>query len=271
MTAALVALLPFGQSPASVQLDVPAIAQEPGCPKEGWCGEAAIQMIGLYHGLYAPQRTINLLGHPSHPDLWSNELPATIQALGLESSQYTAPKTDLTDFERSFKADLAKGLPVLLGVGVYSHGQGQYHFVVARSYDDAGLGLNDTWGFRPASLSWSQMRVRKEGIGYPNDESGYFGITVRLPARLSGRTARLAPLDAASFFGEESVRLKATLSGLEPRRAYQILRYGSMDQAAKGLGGTVVGTLTAAADKDAMTISIPRKSVSVIRFRVAER
>ena len=42
-------------------------------PPEGWCGETAIQEGLLHLGVWAPQRLINRVGKPAHPDLYSTE------------------------------------------------------------------------------------------------------------------------------------------------------------------------------------------------------
>src|SRR5438874_7332852 len=59
-------------------LPIPARTHAPEAPPEGWCGETAIQEGLLYLGVWAPQAIINRAGHPSHPDLYSNEIPIAL-------------------------------------------------------------------------------------------------------------------------------------------------------------------------------------------------
>src|SRR5215210_6311635 len=59
-------------------LPIPARAQAPESPPSGWCGETAIQEGLLHLGVWAPQALINQAGHPSHPDLYSPDMPVAL-------------------------------------------------------------------------------------------------------------------------------------------------------------------------------------------------
>ncbi|MFI5379412.1 MAG: hypothetical protein ACHRHE_08945, partial [Tepidisphaerales bacterium] len=61
----------------------------------GWCGESALQQALLYHGGFFPQKTINESARPAHPDLYSNDIPVALDALGMRAETWPADAADL--------------------------------------------------------------------------------------------------------------------------------------------------------------------------------
>jgi hypothetical protein len=131
-------------------LSIAARAQAPESPPSGWCGETAIQEGLLYLGVWATQKKINALGRPAHPDLYSNEIPAALSALGVKYTMYSGA-TGYAPFARWVRAAVDEGVPVLAGVKILptQHPEwGLDHFVLAVGYSPSNVSLlvNTTWG-----------------------------------------------------------------------------------------------------------------------------
>ncbi len=156
-----------------------------GRPPEGWCGEVAIQEALLYYGAYYPQERINEAGAPVHPDLYSNDIPRALTALGVEYRQWPGGRSDLGNFIGWVRKQIAAGRPVLTGVKIYptSHEEwGLDHFVLAVGAKGDALVFNTTWGFR-YTLGESQLRSTREGFSFANKYRSYYGISIEGPRR----------------------------------------------------------------------------------------
>jgi hypothetical protein len=136
--------------PVDVVLPIAARAQAPESPPSGWCGETAIQEGLLHLGIWAPQKTINRAGRPSHPDLYSSEIPGALSAFGVRFTMY-AGGTGYAAFVKWTQAAIDAGDPVLAGVKILPTAHPEWgldHFVLAVGYGERGLLVNTTWGHR---------------------------------------------------------------------------------------------------------------------------
>src|SRR5687767_11164644 len=135
------------QDDADVLLPIPARAQAPESPPSGWCGETAIQEGLLYLGVWAPQRLINQAGHPSHPDLYSPDIPVALAELGVRTIVYPARGKGYEPFAKWIRASIEDGDPVLAGVKILptEHPEwGLDHFVLVVGHGTKGLLVNTT-------------------------------------------------------------------------------------------------------------------------------
>lgn len=186
--------------PAHV-LPIAARAQAIESPREGWCGETAIQEGLLHLGAWAPQRLVNRAGRPTHPDLYSPEIPVALSALGVRFERYAGP-AGYGAFARWAKRAIDEGDPVLAGVKILptEHPEwGLDHFVLVVGYSDAGLLVDTTWGDR---------RVVPEGAtrGLSLDRASY-GLRLRGRASAPGtQPARLTVLEESAT----AVKLRVT-------------------------------------------------------------
>jgi len=97
-----------------VRLPIADRPWDAAAPEEGWCGETSIQMAALHFGAWVPQAEANRLGRPKTPDLWEQDVPTALDALGLryEVGPRKGPEALLTWTVGA----LRKGWPVILGV-----------------------------------------------------------------------------------------------------------------------------------------------------------
>ncbi len=203
----------------------------PGCPPEGWCGEAALQMIFMYYGAYIPQKMINAAGHPEHPDLWSNNLGPAMQSLGFKWEDFSTGDTDA--YIRKVKSYLADGVPVLMGVNVYSNGSGGPHFCVAAKCDETSLTINTTWAMKGDVFTWAKLHTKAGGISLADP---FQALAVPAPDLLANHRLRLYPTDPAKFY-EKRCKLRMAASNLIKGAKYQVRRYASMQLADVNRGG----------------------------------
>lgn len=186
---------------AALVLPIVSRAQAPESPPEGWCGETAIQEGALWLGAWLPQRVVNRAGRPTHPDLYSPEIPVALSALGVTYSFYAGPR-GFDAFARWARRALDAGDPVLAGVKILptQHPEwGLDHFVLVVGYGDKGLLVDTTWGTRV----WASD-TKTPGISLAN---AFYGIRLRGIAAPSGaRPARLTPI--AERDGRVTLRVK---------------------------------------------------------------
>ena len=78
-------------------LNIPDRPHAPERPREGWCGECAIQQALLFHGAYYHQRDINKAGKPKHPDLYARDIPVALKALRFRAT-YGPSRSPLPEF-----------------------------------------------------------------------------------------------------------------------------------------------------------------------------
>lgn len=198
--------------PAAVLLPIPARSQAPESPPSGWCGETAIQEGLLHLGVWAPQRVINAAGRPSHPDLYSPEIPVALSALGVRHTFYAGAR-GYEPFAKWVRAAIDEGVPVFAGVKLLptQHPEwGLDHFVLAVGHGPKGLLVNTTWG----SQKWIDGTATT-GISL---EKAFFGIRMTglaLPERATA--ARLTVLEETSA----SVKLRVSCTGVKRDGVYR--------------------------------------------------
>lgn len=127
-----------------VLLDIPDRDEDEIAPEEGWCGETSIQSALDYFGKTVSQSVIHAAGKPQHPDLWEDDIPVALKALGAEYSAWDRNDPDLDGFMRWIGGELQQGRPLVLGVKIYPDETGweNDHFVLAVGCDVEGLYLN---------------------------------------------------------------------------------------------------------------------------------
>jgi hypothetical protein len=235
-----------------------------GRPPEGWCGEVAVQEALMYYGLYYPQEQINEAGRPVHPDLYSNEIPQALRALGADYRMWPTRPTDLGDFLEWVRRQLATGSPVLVGVKIYptQHPEwGLDHFVLAVGVEGNPLVLNTTWGFRYTRTE-RQLRSTDEGFSFANQRNFHYGISIKGSRRQdpADRPVRL-------FIDKESAdRLGVIVKceDLQPGTRYSLYRLPSADQQ----DAKPERTFKAARPVHAFNDTISRQATAIYRCRL---
>ncbi len=185
-------------------LPIPARAQAAESPPSGWCGETAIQEGLLHLGVWAPQRAINRAGRPSHPDLYSPDIPVALGELGVRTTTYAGAR-GFDPFASWVRTAIDEGDPVLAGVKILptQHPEwGLDHFVLVVGYGPRGLLVNTTWGHR----AW----IAKGATTGLSLDGGFYGIRLRGVSVPAGkRAARVTLLEE----GTETVKLRVACAG----------------------------------------------------------
>lgn len=192
----------------------------PDAPREGWCGETAIQESLLHLGVWAPQRLINKAGRPVHPDLYSPDIPVALGELGVRYTVYPGGK-GFDAYAQWVRAALDAGDPVLAGVKILptEHPEwGLDHFVLVVGHGPKGLLVNTTWGHR----RWV-ADTTTPGLSFKN---AFYGIRL-LGLSGSARVARLAVLEE----GPSAVKLRVTCAGVEEGASYRLERRSARGEA----------------------------------------
>jgi hypothetical protein len=188
-------------------------------PPSGWCGETAIQEALLHAGVWSPQRLINRAGNPSHPDLYSSEIPVALDNLGVKYRFYVPRQRGFAGFAAWVKEAIDAGEPVFAGVKILptQHPDwGVDHFVLVVGYGPNGLLVNTTWGYR----EWVGDTTTK-GLSFKNVT---YGIRLRgISVAPNAVAARLSVVDEA----ESAVGLRVVCEGLTTGAAYRIERWRS--------------------------------------------
>jgi hypothetical protein len=129
----------------SVKLNIPSLFDNENAPDAGWCGEVAIQMALLHFGKNVSQSAINKAGHPAQPDLWEDDIPVALDALGVNYTAWDRKNQDLNGFITWITEQLQAGNPVVLGVKIYPDEDPTWdndHFVLAVGCDSKGFVIN---------------------------------------------------------------------------------------------------------------------------------
>ena len=210
---------------AKLVLAIPPRDHAPEAPPAGWCGETAIQEGLLHLGVWAPQSIINKAGRPTHPDLYSPDIPVALSELGVKHSFFAGSRGDGM-FEQWIRRALDEGDPVLAGVKILPtiHPEwGLDHFVLVVGYGDKGLLVNTTWGHR----LWVGD-TSTPGLSFKN---AFYAIRLGgVSLAGSGRAARLSLLAARE--GEPKVNVRVTCAGLRPGSVVRIeLRRSRIEEA----------------------------------------
>jgi hypothetical protein len=200
---------------ATLALPIPARDQDQEAPSSGWCGETAIQEGLLYLGAWAPQRVVNRVGRPVHPDLYSPEIPVALAALGVRHTFYAAKRPGFPAFAAWARAALEEGDPVLAGVKILPTAHPEWgldHFVLVVGHGAKGLLVNTTWGSR----AW--VGDDEKGLSFKN---AVYGIRLRgLRLAKGAHPARIAVLGE----GAATVAVQVTCPGLESGKPYRLER-----------------------------------------------
>ena len=161
-----------------------------GCP-EGWCGETALQEALLYHGGYFPQKEINKAGRPSHPDLYSNDIPVALDNLHVRYRSWPNDPPGLPAFLEWIRGQIKKGVPVFVGVKIYPtqhEDWGLDHFVNVAGFSTGKkecFTFNTTWGLRETRTA-EQLASTEKGYAFKNKHGRYYGISITGPAAGKG-------------------------------------------------------------------------------------
>lgn len=207
---------------AKLALPIPPREHAPEAPPAGWCGETAIQEGLLHLGVWAPQRVINKAGRPTHPDLYSPDIPVALTELGVRHSFYVGSRGDGM-FEQWVRRALDEGDPVLAGVKILPTAHPEWgldHFVLVIGYGEKGLLVNTTWGHR----LWV-ADTTTPGLSFKN---AFYAIRLAgVSVAGSGRAARLTLLEE----GASRVKLRVTCLGVKPGSAVRVeLRRARADE-----------------------------------------
>ena len=197
-----------------VVLPIPDREQDARSPPSGWCGETAIQEGLLHLGGWASQAAIHRAGKPVHPDLYSNEIPIALAALGVQYSFYVPKKNEKKEkkgyaaYAQWVRDAIDQGDPVLAGVKLVptEHPSwGLDHFVLVVGYGKRGLLVNTTWGRK----EWVSD-VATNGLSF---ENAFYGLRLRGSSPPKGaRAARLSVIDETP----SRVQLRVECAGLTP-------------------------------------------------------
>jgi hypothetical protein len=198
---------------ATVVLPIADRDQAPESPPSGWCGETAIQEGLLHLGMWAPQKKIHDAGKASHPDLYSQDIPVALSALGVAYTVYAPAKPGYGPYSEWVRGVLDQGDSVIAGVKILptEHPEwGLDHFVLAVGYGPKGLLVNTTWGKRAwvadtttkgLSLAHAFYAIRLRAVAHPKD----------------AQPARLEVLEENPFEVKLRVRCEGLASGEQVR------------------------------------------------------
>lgn len=183
-------------------LPIPDREQHAQSPPSGWCGETAIQEALLHFGVWASQKTIHAAGKSKHPDLYSDEIPTALAALGIRYDQHDPKVT----YEAWVQKAIDAGDPVFAGVKILPTEHptwGLDHFVLVVGHGPDGLLVNTTWGKRV----WASAATTK-GISFVR---AFYGL--RLKGTDLAWTPRLEVVAESPF----AVKLRARCAGAATR------------------------------------------------------
>lgn len=229
-TAAVVGVGPVRGDAGSEEVDwpmlpIPARAQAAESPPSGWCGETAIQEGLLHLGMWAPQRLINKAGSPLHPDLYSNEIPAALAALGVRFTAYAPRARGYEPFAKWVSSAIDEGHPVLAGVKILptQHPEwGLDHFVLVVGHGARGLLVNTTWGHR----AWvnGDGDATTKGLSFKNAM-----YALRLDGLVLAPEAKPARITLLAE-GDTTMKMSVTCGGFSPATLVRIEQRASLSQ-----------------------------------------
>jgi hypothetical protein len=200
-------------------LPIPDRPQDAASPSTGWCGETAIQEAMLHVGMWASQRRINAAGKPAHPDLYSNEIPAALAALGVPFTAYSPKTRGFAALHAWMGEAIDHGEPVFAGVKLLPSEHPEWgldHFVLVVGHGPRGLLVNTTWD--------SQRWVGEDAREGPSFANAFFALRLRGPGGPSG--APRARLTVTKESADE-VSLHVECTGLVPGGRYRVERRAS--------------------------------------------
>jgi hypothetical protein len=163
----------------SVLLPIPDRQWAEGAPNEGWCGETSIQMIGLHYGAWFPQPVINRLGRPAHVDLWEEDIPTALDAVGLRYVIATA--TTREDFIAWIKSHLRQGHPVIVGAKLFPTDHPEWdvdHLMPIVGFSPRGLTFNTNLEAGQMEVPYAALGETKDGISFVSPTGKFYGYAV---------------------------------------------------------------------------------------------
>lgn len=163
----------------SVLLPIPDRQWAAGAPDEGWCGETSIQMIGLHYGAWLPQPVINQLGHPAHVDLWEEDIPTALDAVGLRYVTSTA--TTREEFIAWIKSQLRQGHPVIVGAKLFPTDHPEWdvdHLMPIVGFSPLGLTFNTNLEAGQLEVAYAALGETKDGISFVSPTGKFYGYAV---------------------------------------------------------------------------------------------
>jgi hypothetical protein len=212
-------------------LNLPDRDQAPESPPEGWCGEAAIQMVSLYYGAFLPQAVINALPNPIHPDLYDTDLPVALEKIGFEFSRFqNTGTTTVDDYVEWIMTQLDWGYPTISGCKILPTSHPEWyldHFIVAVGYTHQGFIYNTTWGYQEESSYETLSSMEAQGISFANRSNRYYGLAIkdfRSPYR--GLALNIYP-SQQNYMHYFDIRIR----GLEEGERYVLLRFDEINNA----------------------------------------
>lgn len=200
----------------SVLLPIPDRQWDEGAPEEGWCGETSIQMVALHYGAWVPQPMINALGKPAHVDLWEEDIPTALSALGLESER--AQSRTLEAYLSWIVEEVRRGHPVIVGAKVFPTPHPEWdvdHLMPVVGFSPRGLVFDTNEELGQLEVSWAALGGN-DGISFVSPTGKFYGYSVR-GFRDAGARVSLQVVEESS----ESVEL-----GVAPAEAgaYSLVR-----------------------------------------------
>ncbi len=171
----------FEAPKGTVALPIADRGWEAGAPLEGWCGEASIQMAALHFGTLLPQAEINRLGRPAHPDLWEDDLPTALKAIGLRFE--TGPKKHPAKLLSWTVTRLRAGHPVILGLKMVPTAHPEWevdHIVLAVGFSPSGLLINTNMAPGQVTAAWSGLRSTRgsKRLSLVNEAGSVVGLAI---------------------------------------------------------------------------------------------
>ncbi len=237
----------------AVRLPIADRAWAPGAPPEGWCGEASVQMVALHFGVFVPQAVAHALGRPAHVDLWEDDLPTALRALGLEFETFEGRgEAALLTFT---VGHLRRGHPVILGVKLVPSPHPQQavdHLMPAVGFGPGGLVVDTNFPQGQQAVPWAALRAR-DGLSLSSPQGRQFAWAVTGPGGVAG--TRPVSVQVAPEQGQP-LDVEVRVEGLEAGRAYRLLQR-NLD------GGLHEATFVADAGVHLTRVTVPATEAAV--------
>jgi hypothetical protein len=218
------------RSGKSVQLAIADRPSDTACPPEGWCGESAIQQALLYYGAYVPQKAINAAGRPAHPDLYSEDIPRAVKALGMGAAPCVKESRDYAAYSAWLREQIDAGRPVVIGMKINptKHPEwGVDHFLLAVGHSDDSLIFNTTWK-EQRTVTFKDLGTTKPDLSFKNSYNSYYGVAVTGPEGLGDGFAAVRLFVRKEDAKEVTLAVKC--EGLSAGARYVVYRLSAADQ-----------------------------------------